>query len=490
MSVGYWVTTANGSSSIIRYTCTLNSSFNASVTKTVVISDDISATAQGSATVTPIQFAQAAGAGWAPVTASTTVAGATPIPSPGTPFSLPVTSTSGFDLSPSQPIVVTTSGGFASISCTGYQPLSGPPISGQVPAGPGASFTPCSTTAGGNTTAPAGYSVTQAASISGVNLSVFEPGSAYTYRLSAVPRAYGTFGGNGNGGGPGVGAPALLTLGGADSVQGGTQAQVTVYGNVNVNSGSLSCTGGPYLIAYGYGAISGTSAFSPTSCAKGGPTKTAPAIADPYAKVAPVYGSSQWKAETLNPAPVNGVCVPGEYTAVFTCTTLQPGVYVLDLGLGTNSISMASGYPAQGVLLYLPCHPPGAPNTCNETFTMTGNQTITLPGLSAAQSAQYFGTTALQGLVVWQEGRGTPPPMTTTCPGPGIPVSPPAQGDNCTADIRGTSGIGSTFSGTLYFPTSTVTVQGGGTGTNIAAGRVIAGSLTIEGSGRATINPG
>src|SRR5437588_124844 len=102
----------------------LSDSANAQITSEYYIPDIQSA--QVSATITPTQFGQAAGAGWTPVTATTTVAPVLPatavtIPTSGT-FSLPVTSTSGFDLS--QPIVVTTSGGFVSVTCTGYQPLS------------------------------------------------------------------------------------------------------------------------------------------------------------------------------------------------------------------------------------------------------------------------------------------------------------------------------------------------------------------------------
>jgi prepilin-type N-terminal cleavage/methylation domain-containing protein len=470
MSVGYWVTTAGGSSSIMRYSCTLNSSFNASVVNKVVISDDIS-TPQGTATVTPAQFNQAAGAGWTPVTAGTTASIATYFPPSGT-FSLPVTSTSAFDLS--QPIAVTTSGGFVSVNCTGYQPLTGSLISGPVVAGPGTSFTGCSS-AVRNTTAALGYAVTQPASMSGVNLSVYQPGSAYTYRLAAVPRAYGTMGGNGNGGGPGVGAPALLTLGGADSVQGGANAILTVNGNVNINGGSLTCTGGPYLHAYGYGAISGTSAFNPPSCATGGPTSTQAAIPDPYANVAPAYGSANFPYETqITTVPGNGACVPGEYTVVFTCKTLQPGIYVLDKGLSSPSITMASGTPPnQGVLLYLPCDPPGAPTTCNESVSMGGNSSVNVPGLSVSQVAKQprtdgtggFRNTALQGLVLWQD-----------------------KGDATGATLGGTSNS-VTLLGTVYLPNAGVTIQGGGNGTNITTGRVIAKSLTMAGSASATINP-
>jgi hypothetical protein len=192
--------------------------------------------------------------------------------------------------------------------------------------------------------------------------------------------------------------------------------------------------------------------------------------------VTPAYGSANFPHETLiTSVPGNGACVPGEYTVAFTCTTLQPGIYVLDQGLqGNASITMASGTPPnQGVLLYLPCNPPGAPTTCNEKVNLNGQANINLPGLSVSQVAQQprpdgtggFKNTALQGLILWQD-----------------------QGDAAPAVLGGTSNS-LTLRGTIYFPNAGVTIQGGGNGTNISTGRIIAKSLTMAGSSSATISP-
>jgi hypothetical protein len=495
LSVGYWLTNVNGSASVVRYACSLNTTgtpppYNATIKSTVVISDDINPAVQGLASIAPSQFSTAAAAGWTPVTASTSVATTTAIPTSGTwsppcPVTtpqtpegcLPVTSTSGFDLS--QPIIVTTSNGFQSIKCTG------PTLPNSNVAGPSTMFTGCASISHTASTAGAGFAVSQPASMSAINLSVFEPGSAYNYQLAGSPRSYGALGGSGSGG-PGVGAPALLTLGGPDSITGGANAILHVNGNVNINNGSLGCTGGPYVYAFGFGATSGPSAYTPSTCATGGPTTTQPAIPDPYAKILPTYGSPQFPYQPrVNSIPNGGACTPGEYTVAFNnCTTLQPGVYVLDQGFNTQGvggtpITMASGTPPnQGVLLYLPCNPPGAPTTCNEQFQMSGGQSLTIPGLGVGQSAQLFGTTALQGLVLWQEGRGTG----------GNQCVPTGQGDTCGARIGGTSNS-LTLTGTLYFPTAGVTIQGGGNGTNISTGRIIAKSLTMAGSASSTITP-
>ncbi len=134
-------------------------------------------------------------------------------------------------------------------------------------------------------------------------------------------------------------------------------------GTVAINEGTLSCTGTPLPIvtAYGYGASSGPSAFSPATCATGGPTTTQPDVPDPYATLLPSF-PSQFPAKSLTPVssiPPGGACGPGEYTVAFNCRTLTPGVYVLDQGVGTTSMSVAAGFPGEGVLLYLPCKPGG-----------------------------------------------------------------------------------------------------------------------------------
>jgi hypothetical protein len=457
MSVGYWLTTANGSSSVIRYSCTVGPPFfNATVRTKVVISDDVNAATQTLATITPNRFAQTAAKVWAPVAISTSLTADTVIPVTG-PWSMPVTLATGFDIS--QPITVTTATGLLSVTCTG--PL--PTLSNTTIEGPGTSFAGCSGTGTTPMNALHNTPVTQPAGISSVGLSVYEPGSSYTYRLAGVPRAYPIIGSSA--GGPN-GAPALLTLNGTDTVQGGTNAKLQVNGVFNINTGTLTCTGGPYVRAYVYAAPSGSSQFD-TNCANGGPTVTQPAIPDPYTNIAPTYPSPQFLQQPLrNSVPPSGVCLPGEYTVAFTCSSLQPGVYVLDQGLGGNSIAMATGAPpGKGVLLYLPC----LASPCTENVNMGGHQTITLPGLNASQSVATFGTSAMQGLVLWQDKANAAP-----------------------AYIGGTSSA-VTLSGTMYFPNAKVSLYGGGTGGpnnyNVTAGRIIAKQIYVDGSSNALISP-
>ncbi len=88
MSVGYWVTTLpNQTADLMRYSCVITSDASgnlvANVQSKVLISDGVNASQQGPATITPKQFATAAGVGWAPVSASTTVASLTALTIPG-----------------------------------------------------------------------------------------------------------------------------------------------------------------------------------------------------------------------------------------------------------------------------------------------------------------------------------------------------------------------------------------------------------------------
>ena len=241
MSVGYWVTSGSQAPALVRYACTIGTDGSGNLTSnppgrsgTTLISDDISATQQAPATITPAQFATATSAGWAPISASTTVATPTSmtIPTSGT-WTLQVASTSAFDVS--QPIVLATATSSLSINCTG------PTIPGSTVAGPGTSFTGCSNTAGAATTVP-GLTVSQPAAVSAVTLSVFQPGSSDAYTLAATPRSYTPSGQPASG--PGLGAPALLTLGGGDTINATTnQVKLTVNGTVAINSGTLTCTG-------------------------------------------------------------------------------------------------------------------------------------------------------------------------------------------------------------------------------------------------------
>jgi prepilin-type N-terminal cleavage/methylation domain-containing protein len=495
LSVGYWLTPSGPQlSSLTRYTCTvapdsssnLQSSGNLQtgpnvppscstyptpgcVQSRVHISDDVSS-AQGY--ITPAQFATAAGVGWAPVTTSTSVSATTAIsdstsPNP-VPWTLPVVSTTTFNIS--QQILVATATGLNSFTCTA------------VSVSP-ASFT-CPGIPGGSTTVQ-GSPVSQAAAVSGVNISVLQPGSYYAYSLSALPRAYPAVGVAGRG--AGVGAPALLTLGSGGTLNGGTNNKLKVDGNVTINSGILSCGNGITTVtAYSFGAVSGKLAFQPASCATGGPTSTQPLIPDPYLNVVPTYGTTSGvprfpvPTQVFSSIPSGGNCTPGEYTVNFECRTLTPGVYVLDKGMDCRKFSIftsgcvnasltMAGPAGSGVLLYIPC----TANACAGTFYIGGNDAVTLPGLNDSQSVSSFGTNALQGLVFWQEGRG--------------------GGDTIGATIGGTS-CAVNLGGTLYLPSASLSIQGGGSGCsgtqlNALVGRVIAQSVSLGGSANAKIAP-
>ncbi len=97
---------------------------------------------------------------------------------------------------------------------------------------------------------------------------------------------------------------------------------------------------------------------------------------------------------------------------------------------------------------------------------MSGTQSINLTPLSATQSAQFFGSTALQGVSVWQDKDNSSPAALT-----GTAASP-------------------TSLGTLYFPGAPLTVSGSGSGNpNIGSGRVITQSIALSSGANMLINP-
>jgi hypothetical protein len=235
---------------------------------------------------------------------------------------------------------------------------------------------------------------------------------------------------------------------------------LTVDGIIDVNGGTLGCTGSPQVSAYGYEATNGQAAIA---CGTG-PTTTQPALPDPLAPYLPGYPGTAYPTATFPAQPVNppprssGACNPGEYTASLTCSTLEPGVYVLDAGLSINNItfSMAADAAGQGVLLYLPCNPPQAPTACNASIQKSngGNGSINLAPLTAAQSAQYFGTSALTSVLIWQDKSNSAP------------------------DTFGGGDVGFATA-TLYMPSAAVTFSGNASET---VGRIIAARVSLSGS--------
>jgi prepilin-type N-terminal cleavage/methylation domain-containing protein len=454
LSVGYWASApVNNMSQVSRYTCSVNTNYQTTVTSTELISNDAPATPSG-ALITPGQFATAASTGWAPTTASTTLAAQVNLVASQL-TNIPVQSSAAFDTG--QPITVTTASGLVTAPCASANPTT---------------FLNCRPTKTG--TAGPGYAVTQPASVSGVTLSVLETKTGYPYALSGVPRSWSSLAAGASSSTNPIGGVALLTLGSGITIQGGNQATLKVEGTIVIDNGTMSCTGNPTITAYGFGAVAGSTAFG--TCASGAPTTTSPFIPDPIgpflpgpppAKSYPVPSGvphfAQQPAGTTHVDSVNGGtdCRPGEYTTTLPCTNFEPGVYVLDHGF-SGSAQMAADAPAgQGVLFYLPCNPPSAPTTCNETFSMGGSDTLALPPLTDAQSVSYFGTTALAGVFLWQD-----------------------QGDSAAATFGGTAS-GST-PGTLYLPRAPITFQGTGQSTPVV-GRVIAQSIAFAGSPNLTI---
>lgn len=439
--VGYWLKTLGGTLQLVREAC----SSGGAVLSTVVASDDVTASSVNLA-ISPDSFATGAGLGWTPTQAVTYATALTTLPS----ASIPVVSTNGFSVPGT--INVLTATGYQALTCTAMT---------------ASSFTSCTGGQSGSVVEPyPSFPVTQAISVSNIELSVTQAKSTSLYRLAAVPHTWcSTCGGLTAGINP-LNPPALITLGGDVHIQGSAGVSLTVDGVIDVNSGDVSCNGNPAVTAYGFEATNGTTAIQ---CGTGGPTITPPSgLTDPISGYLPTYGTSAFPYETrVNSIPGSGNCVPGEYTVTLTCSTLEPGVYVLDQGVtltGSSTVSMAADANGNGVLLYLPCNPPGAPTTCNESITLGGSTTFSLAPLTADQASTLLGDSALAELVVWQDTNDPQQEKYGGTPSSTVDCSTTPQSTAC---------------GTLYAPSANVTFQGN---TVAQFGRIVAKSVSFQGS--------
>jgi prepilin-type N-terminal cleavage/methylation domain-containing protein len=417
LSVGYWVTPSI-TPALVRDSCTAGT---ATPNNEVPLSDDVSP-AGVSVAITPSQFATAAGSGWTPTRAATTVLTSTTLS--GT-FSLAVASTSGFQIGA---VTVLTTAGYQTITCSGLPTAN--------------AFQNCSspTQATVNLSTP----VTQPTSISGINLSATELGSGYTYSVQATPRPWSA-----QQSGLAASGAALVSLGNI-TLTGGT---LTVAGGANIG-GTATVGGGTVTVA---GSV---------WCANPGiglcAANTATPVNDPLAPFVPT-SATNLSAKGCPNLSHSTTLSPGIYSCKLdvvsgVSVTLNPGVYQLNGGItvGTGG-RLQVGNQGGGALLYLPC-PSG---TCAEPASFSGGATVSLPPLTAAQSLATFNTTAMQGVWLWQ-----------------------AATDGSTADLIGNGNGNAT--GTAYLPGAAVDLSnstaGDATGRIIASSvTMTGGTMRITG---------
>ena len=431
-SIAYWVqsfsTLGVTHYQLVRYSCSVSISgsiaaptwtVSATSATTTSISDDINYLTQQIAYIPDTTQAALAASGWTSVNAVTVLTSSVSLVTDSTKgVDLPVVSTAGFSTGTTFIIFLNTSAGTQSVTCA---PTTGDPDTAQ-------QFSNCYISSGGTAaSAGAGYVVAQPTSISDVKLAVSEPGTDYGYSLEGAPRSFSNaeFG---SASPQGPQAPPLLFLGGSSTfpafVDGASgkdgilgSGAVAVNGVIGLNGDTVNCQKSTGLTTDGYENIAGGG--SVTGCANTTET-TGSTITDPISPFLPLNGA--WNAYpdnsatapyfnqlTKNPAPVSGVCQPGEYTTdtgFNSCSSLAAGVYVLDGGKTTtvNTLSYA-GPSGSGILFYLPC----TNSTCSAQPSFSAKFSGQLPGLSAAQSASYFGTTALQNLAFWQNAVDTSP---------------------------------------------------------------------------------
>ena len=134
--------------------------------------------------------------------------------------------------------------------------------------------------------------------------------------------------------------------------------------------------------------------------------------------------------------------------------TLIPGVYQFQGGInvqGNGQLLVGSG--GGGALLYVSSGP----------VTFSNGVTVNIPPLTSAQSMATFGTTALQGLWLWQDASDS-------------------QGASLIGNEEGVSGNPPT--GTAYLPGAAVTISNSAA---ITTGRIIAKSVTGSGNSPITL---
>ena len=482
LSVGYWevhITTPTSTYEVVRYSCV------GVTTSQVVVADSVNNTTQAPAViVTPNSSFGNPANGWIPAAASTTVTGPTTLT--GSNDTIPLTSTKGFSIGPSQQIT------FLADLGTG----TGPFVQETVMCASGTSGTPGNFTGcnGGSGKIDANTMITQPDAVDSVHLTMMEVASSYTFGLRSTPRDLSALtsgnsvvipgvppggggagtgsSGNGSGttgGGSGFnGGPSLLTLSPTKGVliQGGANASLTVTGIADVNQGTVSCTGGPTMTANSYLATGGSGAIG--SCATGGSTtKLNSPTPDPLAGAVPIPFPASWPGEgTGSTGYTSGTCPSGVWNVPLPSgCQLQPGLFVLNAGYCTNgaTLTMASGSNGNGVLLYVPpgaaaCGGGSSTNCVGasvpDSIHLGGNSQIGVPPLTALQAGQIFGNTGLAGVVLWQDA-----------------------GNQNNLSLGGTSA--GAAPGTIYAPTAQITLQGNGSGT---FGQIIASCVAIAGS--------
>ena len=510
LDVAYWLEGTGSTTELDRYACTYSSTAFTSTSPTkVAVGQPPSGTAtvgavgqlqfQTSPDIAPIQFQDAAAGGWTSVMSMTTVA--TPVSPLSSTTSLTVGDTAGFTVGSNggtvcapttlqttytgctgATITVETTLGSEQVTCTGMTLTS---------------FTTCS--GGGSGGVAVGAVVTQS-SVTAVQLALTQPDGTYKYNLSASPYT----------GLPGLFAsgttPTLLTLGttGINPINGGGGAlcpNSTVKANICVetggvlvdNGGTIFCNGaGPhdYIYTYGQGGIDSVAPPGDSTCngVNVGPAGT---FLLPLAQQLPPCLSNSLISALGTGSTSGGISTPGVYTTTRPSGQLEPGLYVIEDGIGSNTgmvpysagdkyyhgFDMSTGQygngnPDQkaGVLFYIPG--PGPYSGCITDSSSLGLQSAQISGLvpmDSTQSTDYFPgvnggapNASLNDVWLWQDATNVP---TNT--------AHPSQ------DALRFSVTGSTQGGLAYLPSGQVVYSGN---SNFVTGSVVAEALILSGT--------
>lgn len=264
-----------------------------------------------------------------------------------------------------------------------------------------------------------------ATGISRVQLDVLESGSGFAYHLTAAPHGWTTASGGAPGGGT-PGTPALTLIGDnpGGSFQGSGSCTLNVNGVAAINTatdGAITENNDDFNATGGVYAQTENPISGP-----GAPIATiSPPLADPYAGLVPPTSAST--------PPVTVV------SGTFHPSGTLNGIYILQNGLSLSGNPTITTGPA-GVLLYV----------THGSIDLTGGSSVTLSAPVAGYAP----------IVIWID-----------------------KDDTGGSLSLGGNGNVTTIGGTIYAPTGSVTLNGGGHSGGTSAGAIVANNLSCQGGG-------
>ncbi len=304
--------------------------------------------------------------------------------------------------------------------------------------------TPCPQQLTGSGGCPVQTSWQPAAGTAYVKLVVQEPdpsnpANTYNYTLVGSPR-------NASASSTGIpqgGQLSLLLLGGSGLDYSCTgNGTLDVQGQMTLDSSSspASSSGGT-VTANGYYVTNGNTAGSLSGGPyTGGSVNSGPPIPDPYASLTPPTVPA---LSPTNGGPIGNTYQPGLYTSPISITgggnyTFASGIYYIEAGINVGGSATVTG---TNVFFYV----------LSGSTSIGGSGSVQFTPLASPPSPA-------TNMLLWQD-----------------------KSDTNTVKLIG-SGAGTSLQGTIYAPTATVDLKGGGSGSGLTIGAVLANTMTCNGT--------